>query len=368
MPHPRGPSRYCPCGALLSNTHPHQKKYCSTECQAAGATTSIEIACQQCGALKRYPRSVVAKGKGRFCSAECRQLAQRKFQGPLTRPCEQCGTETDGRRRFCKPACYWESLRKPKPERHCVQCGGPVLSVNMRVRYCSYACSHSARRTGEWKSCPRCDKSFYVPRWLLAAGYGRFCSGECSRLHRMKPRAWPEFLNCELCGDRYSTARRGTKSRPRYCGRDCTDAARRKPRITVECARCGKPFQVADYDLERSLRRGNKNRYHHKRCYRLAVRPATKPCRVCGAQFKYFPWRHQKFCSVACANRRRVIRRSSDRAERIAFIVDLHAAGLKSTQIGAELVRRDPQWLEAPATIRKIVSREKRALAGSAAG
>jgi len=108
---------------------------------------------------------------------------------------------------------------------------------------------------------------------------------------------------CAQCGVNFTVPRNNLKQK--YCCIDCRSAAQRD-RVTVYCAYCGKPKEVA---------RGNAEHYDKHYCDmrclgadRVGTEPAnkigmTKVCPICGTTFKCAPSTGQQFCSKKCADK-----------------------------------------------------------------
>lgn len=108
--------------------------------------------CETCSATFTRPPSIVAKGKGRFCSRSCAPQFQR---ARANRVCEVCGTVfeiklgklTDKTGRFCSARCRDKGI-KTIEIRTCEVCGKRFefqVSRGGKGRFCSYACSNKGR-------------------------------------------------------------------------------------------------------------------------------------------------------------------------------------------------------------------------------
>lgn len=75
--------------------------------------TTYQGTCEHCGKSFRKSRAT-GQEPPRYCSMACYQAA-RGASGPVTKRCDQCGTEFTvraswaGRMRFCSRECYWAS-------------------------------------------------------------------------------------------------------------------------------------------------------------------------------------------------------------------------------------------------------------------
>jgi endogenous inhibitor of DNA gyrase (YacG/DUF329 family) len=74
-------------------------------------------------------------------------------------------------------------------EIQCLQCQKNFLArkwhvEHRRKRYCSKACTNTARRNRVFVHCPTCEKPFWVTPARLTRGYQKFCSRDCSNAGR----------------------------------------------------------------------------------------------------------------------------------------------------------------------------------------
>ena len=168
--------------------------------------------CQQCGKEFEVPYPSLAK-KRQFCSRTCASTARRGAGNPswkggtsgtITRVCENCGREYEGRRRheskYCSRKCA-AAVNLTTPEKHPRWKGGGVTRV-----------------------CQQCGQEFKVRRCFVEKGGGLYCSRECSTKafsanHR-------ETFVCETCGKKVEAAVSKAKTR-RYCSRECYQRARK---------------------------------------------------------------------------------------------------------------------------------------------
>lgn len=87
----------------------------------------------------------------RFCNEDCRNLFWRthshyKKKDIKTKICKECGNPfdtNDGKRRYCKDACYLKhelKRRKPKVKRTCPTCETVFKTSHWSKRYCNDEC------------------------------------------------------------------------------------------------------------------------------------------------------------------------------------------------------------------------------------
>lgn len=102
------------------------------------------VSCELCGKSFSVTPSLLAKGKGRFCSREC-AAESRKSQRVLT--CEHCGKQVPGVRakaRFCSRECAEADARMKRAVAACAHCGAPCTRQAQGKSYCSRACQEAA--------------------------------------------------------------------------------------------------------------------------------------------------------------------------------------------------------------------------------
>lgn len=120
----------------------------------------------------------------------------------------------------------------------------------------------------------------------------------------MPRKTYPNITRrCAQCGATFAVKSNNPKQK--YCCIDCRSAAQRD-RITVYCAYCGKPKEVARSNAEHYDKH-----YCDMRCLgadRVGTEPAnkigmTKVCPICGTTFNCAPSTGQQFCSKKCADK-----------------------------------------------------------------
>jgi very-short-patch-repair endonuclease len=142
--------------------------------------------------------------------------------------------------------------------------------------------------------CAGCGKQGTKPTQIKTRA---FCTRACYQRSIIK---YPD-RECLGCGVTFNP-RRGPRSGPRiknpqrkYCTRECFEASVRK---WIECARCGKPFEVG-----RDGKGGRVSRllqYCSSECH---WPPTYLNCKTCGGRFRVTPSRAgagAQFCSLAC--------------------------------------------------------------------
>ena len=106
------PDRSCEtCGSIY---HPRKptSKYCSLACCAAAKNTPDDRSCEVCGSIYHS-----YKPTSKYCSLACCLVFRRKT---YYRRCKRCNKPfpfeaKKKKKRFCSPACAWESLRIHHP-------------------------------------------------------------------------------------------------------------------------------------------------------------------------------------------------------------------------------------------------------------
>ena len=180
----------------------------------------IEATCQQCNKKFGTYSSLIARGKGKYCSIKC--FAEYRDTKKEVE-CEHCKKKFIGRSdrdvRFCSKKCYNISLIKCSVERICLNC----------------------------------NKKFLIPQSNLVKSAGKYCSWECYKMHRSIDK---KCLYCNkpfkvvFSNDRYKYCSKAcySKSQIKYtCGIKAFRRSRRTARKLVLkvfkpiCVVCGKP-------------------------------------------------------------------------------------------------------------------------------
>lgn len=164
--------------------------------------------CERCGKEFYVVPSVVKRGRGKFCSKECANLA---FKSGKKVRCGQCGKMfyvkgyklENNDNFFCSRECYreWQnehrgknnSQYKEKIKKNCDYCGKELFIHESHVMDCNFCCNACM---GKWRAehwvgknnphwqgvecvCGTCGKTFFVGPARLNDGRGKFCSKEC---------------------------------------------------------------------------------------------------------------------------------------------------------------------------------------------
>lgn len=113
--------KYCGKETFALKKEIGRKKYCSLDCsdkdKVGKFKTSEQRECEVCKNPFKATKQAIEQGKGRYCSPECSQSAQRKT---VKVNCITCGTEFNtipaviakGKGKFCSKPCYHKSKIK----------------------------------------------------------------------------------------------------------------------------------------------------------------------------------------------------------------------------------------------------------------
>lgn len=135
------------------------------------------------------------------------------------------------------------------------------------------------KRTGEYVTCPTCQKEFYLTPGRLKRGE-KFCSHAC-RLASI-PRI---DKVCPVCGKTFNVLA-STAHRYTVCSIECRHSDLR----FSTCKRCGVVFQHSEKRYDRH--------YCSEECRRP---PVMMSCRNCGKEFRRLPGdEDRQFCCFAC--------------------------------------------------------------------
>lgn len=226
------------CGSVFV---PRSKtsKYCSRQCQWNSQKSKVLVSCKECGVDFLSVPSNIKRGNASFCSALCRDNANKKRIGELSpnwknakfvRTCEVCGTKFEayqssvkrGHSRFCSPDCQYKGLSS---ENSVLWTGG-----NVDV------------------ACTECGKSISVKRYKLDTTANLFCSRFCSGAWQSKhvrgddlfPSIGGNTRNCETCKMEFLVTK---KSKRRFCSPNCMARARKQNGSDNGNWRGGKSFE-----------------------------------------------------------------------------------------------------------------------------
>lgn len=153
----------------------------------------------------------------RFCSVSCRKA------------------ERNGR-----TVAEWQAQRASIKEqfavfktRECQHCREDFVSSESDQRYCSPACSHSARRKHALRECEACGKEFQP--YSRIDGRGQLtatttCSIQCAGKLKRKPLA---VSTCPVCSTVFTQKRPNRQST--FCSPPCSVAGRKRKQSRFQC-------------------------------------------------------------------------------------------------------------------------------------
>lgn len=110
------------------------------------------VTCKRCGKMFDVIPSLIAKGKGKFCSRAC-VAAARTLERPEA--CARCGGPMPrgrAQQRYCTPACARAASADRQGMVKCIECGRPCRRAYAGPSYCSLSC----RAAAEGVSGPEC--------------------------------------------------------------------------------------------------------------------------------------------------------------------------------------------------------------------
>ena len=117
---------------------------------------------------------------------------------------------------------------------NCQTCDKP-LSGRHQKQFCSRHCANARYLTGEYRTCQRCGKSFYLSPSLISRHKNGFCSMRCSRGLLVKTG------KCLQCGKPILYRSKREAAERKYCSLVCFRMADKRREIT-SCSVCGKPI------------------------------------------------------------------------------------------------------------------------------
>lgn len=103
-----------------------------------------KVTCKHCGKRFDVVPSLIAKGRGKYCSRAC-VAAARSLERPEA--CKRCGGPMPrGRahRQYCTPACAAAASADRQGIVKCVECGRPCRRAYAGPSYCSLSCRETA--------------------------------------------------------------------------------------------------------------------------------------------------------------------------------------------------------------------------------
>lgn len=281
------------------------RKYCSLEC----CHDSVTAHCKCCGKEFGTGKALVAKGRGKYCSRECRDLAKKAVVPAKSyRQCEYCGKSfvPRSRRRFCSADCAQRSRAKT-----CLTCGKEfVPSSRPEGKYCSRDCANKSLERNEKL------KAKSLEKWKDDGFRQRVKEGMKTSPHAWKRRVSGENHPLWRGGNRertenmaYKTWRKAVLARDRYQCQHCGT----KDMLQVHHIKPWKEYPELRYAVDNGIVLCEicHNTVHGRKARR------SKTCAYCGNEFKP-PNRRQRCCSRECANALRRTRRL-DRADEEAY-------------------------------------------------
>ena len=252
------------CGNLFA-ARSASTKYCSRQCQWNSQKNKVSVTCKECGVEFQSTPSNIARGNASFCSAMCRDNANKKRIGELSpnwknakksRVCEVCGKVFEayqssikrGHAKFCSSACQYIGLGK---ENSTLWTGGNV----------DVACSE-------------CGKTVSVKRYKIDTTANIFCSRSCSGAWQSKNvygdnvfrSAGHDIRNCVVCDKEFNAKE---KSKRRFCSPKCMARARKQDGSNNGNWRGGKSFEPYPITFNTKFKRLIRERDDNK-------------CQICG--------------------------------------------------------------------------------------
>lgn len=228
---------------------------------------------------------------------------------------------------------------------------------------------HGRPRRPQGAPLPRREKRRLKHSPSLPGVQSREGNADLGRVHVM-----PVTLTCEQCGRSYSVPPSRAKT-SRFCGRECSAIAQKKPLVRMECEHCGSARHLKASEARRT-------RYCSLECYHAAERPrrrarartereappAEKRCTQCTHvkpisefyNFRYGRYGKRADCKECANERSRAWYRSN--FQRVARTKRAYARRNKN-----RMQRYRAQWAsENPDSIRTYTQRRRARLAGAA--
>ena len=180
--------------------------------------------------------------------------------------CLQCGKTLNSGLKFCSRECKSKSQIK-RIILICMGCGKQFAIwpyLKRKTNYCSVKCYLNSTRRKQSAKCIVCGKDFLVKEYLVKKRYGLYCSRKCQH------EDYPEKIikTCPQCNKIYYVPPSWANKRT-FCSKKCQDDSMRDYVKSV-CKKCGKTFELPRGDLKRG--RGNFCTY---RCYFTYRGPST---------------------------------------------------------------------------------------------
>lgn len=177
--------------------------------------------------------------------------------------CQHCGEKfyRDAKQaKYCSHNCQYVAISERTriiKEFTCQYCGEIFQKHHRRSKplmYCSRECWRLARTgpnnpnfTSKLVNCDYCGKEFYQQPYLIQDGKGNYCSRACAARHTAQERN-AQFKNgcdvpCANCGKIVYKIKSHIK-KVNFCSPQCLGEYRKRKRITIICAHCGKKKRV----------------------------------------------------------------------------------------------------------------------------
>lgn len=328
----------------------HKRKYCSKACQQKDISARVAMERNEksshqveCAVCHRKFWSIYPTAK--YCSKRCKRVGAHpewylnpdgtlKVRKEVSKTCPTCGREFKtftASKVYCSDACRKKAYKSapavraelPTYEKECPVCRA-VFKTNSKTRkFCSDRCRKRSYSGGSAEKvtlkavCRECGKEFEFQAYATSSPrfWPKTCSDECRAARNARhPAKWssgekkdPEKRVCARCGREFTTTRTTGPNQQKFCSKACRMAdiyernlvAKRKPKVTIRCAVCGKEMTIPE---------GANRKYCSKECKRKAEYgnknyvprdPVEKACRHCG---KTFSTRNafQLYCSKEC--------------------------------------------------------------------
>lgn len=198
------------------------------------------------------------------------------------------------------------------------------------------------------RECLTCGAVFHVTDSYLAKGenYGLYCSPRCRGIHRRQRIT----VECGRCGKPFETTAVFIQRGRRYCSRECM--GNYQPSVEATCSQCGTVYrQFASRMVYGQTFCSNACRLAHVEANR-----GDAACQWCGKTFPAPPSMNRRYCSKRCYGqamtdhdrvdrkswryrhwRRAVLSRDGHQCQRCGSKSDLHAHHIKRWSKSPEL-------------------------------
>lgn len=167
--------------------------------------------------------------------------------------CLQCGDDLFTGNKFCSRECKSKS-QIVRITLKCSGCGNMFrLSpcYKRKTNYCSMKCYWDSTRLKKVRICKVCNKEFIAKNSLIIKGFGIFCSRKCQHS------TYPDQVKkvCPRCGKSYHVPRSWAPKR-KFCSKKCQDESMRDY-VTKVCKKCNNLFEMPRSELNRGFGRGS---------------------------------------------------------------------------------------------------------------